>query len=456
VIVLNCVIKEMCYNRYNAYIFLLTFINCFIIIITNENRDIENDWNVTQWWAENQDFDHKKSNLKFANIRQQSLVFAFAPGKETRPDYYIPSENSGDTNTTDLIDSLETYDTSNLIIPRSSTQSLLNTFYDYFTQIRSYRGDRYNYRKVKRNLRDQFLKLGLNTALQSFWPPEVSQYRSNEKAHNIIGIWPGSYRGTSRDQIIIIGAHFDTVKTSPGVDDNGSGCTAVLEIAKLVTQNNCKLDKTLMFVLFDMEEDGLKGSKHFVKDYLIPIEVNKNGAKVVGAIIMDMILEHDMSRNSQSLGPIATALPDWSLSVKQNGYKGDFAAVWARKGVDNHLYQTLKRNWISKSKYKLSLMDPLLPRLGSQMDVKYGKYSKYNTFVRSDHASFWYPTERDITFNAILITDLGPWRKNMKFNYHKSSDDTRIINQNNLLFLKNTVDSITSTILELANGKCFK
>jgi hypothetical protein len=35
------------------------------------------------------------------------------------------------------------------------------------------------------------------------------------------------------------------------------------------------------------------------------MEINKNGAKVVGAIIMDMILEHDMSRNSQSLGPIA-------------------------------------------------------------------------------------------------------------------------------------------------------
>jgi hypothetical protein len=135
---------------------------------------------VTQWWAENQDFDHKKSNLNFANIRQQSLMFAFEPVQPPIPDYYISSENSGDTNTTDLINSLETYDTSNLIIPRSSTQSLLNTFYDYFTQIRSYRGDRYNYRKVKRNLRDQFLKLGLNTALQSFWPPEVvSYYRIN-------------------------------------------------------------------------------------------------------------------------------------------------------------------------------------------------------------------------------------------------------------------------------------
>ncbi|CAG2115741.1 unnamed protein product, partial [Medioppia subpectinata] len=127
----------------------------------------------------------------------------------------------------------------------------------------------------------------------------LRKYNARDKAHNIIGIWPGTKRGTTADQIIIVGAHYDTVRSSPGVDDNGSGSAAVLEIAKLVAQNNCKLDKTLIFVLFDMEEDGLKGSKYFVKDYLIPIEVMENGAKVTAAIIMDMILEHDSTRNSQ-------------------------------------------------------------------------------------------------------------------------------------------------------------
>ena len=52
---------------------------------------------------------------------------------------------------------------------------------------------------------------------------------------------------------------------------------------------------------------GLKGSKYFVKDYLIPTEVIKNGAQVSAVIVMDMILEHDMSRNSQSLGIIAVS-----------------------------------------------------------------------------------------------------------------------------------------------------
>lgn len=67
---------------------------------------------------------------------------------------------------------------------------------------------------------------------------------------------PGPNRNiVGGDQILIIGAHYDTVPVSPGVNDNGSGATVVLEISRLLTSNNCKLNQTIMFVLFDMEED---------------------------------------------------------------------------------------------------------------------------------------------------------------------------------------------------------
>ncbi len=76
-----------------------------------------------------------------------------------------------------------------------------------------------------------------------------------DKAHNIVGVWPGPYWGTNRDQIIILGAHYDSVPSAPGVNDNGSGSAAVIELATLITRNKCAFDKTIMFVLFDMEED---------------------------------------------------------------------------------------------------------------------------------------------------------------------------------------------------------
>ena len=52
---------------------------------------------------------------------------------------------------------------------------------------------------------------------------------------NIVGRLSGRYTGTRDDKMILIGSHYDTVKTSPGVNDNGSGPTALLQALKLFT-----------------------------------------------------------------------------------------------------------------------------------------------------------------------------------------------------------------------------
>ena len=52
---------------------------------------------------------------------------------------------------------------------------------------------------------------------------------------NIIGRLPGRYTGTRDDKMVLIGSHYDTVQTSPGVDDNGSGITALLQALKLIS-----------------------------------------------------------------------------------------------------------------------------------------------------------------------------------------------------------------------------
>ncbi|XP_054165828.1 uncharacterized protein LOC128963350 [Oppia nitens] len=412
------------------------------------------DWDVNQWWSQNRLFDDQ--TISPANIKNLKFSLTNSKISELRDEQWSELWSPSD-NMFELFESQESQNTRKGVIPMSSVDSIKDTILKYFSHVRSYRGDRSYYRKLKRTLKDTFLQLGLTTALQSFWPKEMPKVNSRDKAHNIIGIWPGTQRGTPKDKIIVIGAHYDTVSSSPGVDDNGSGSAAVLEIAKLVAQNNCKLDKTLMFVLFDMEEDGLKGSKYFVKDYLIPIEVIKNGAQVMAVIVMDMILEHDSTRNSQSLGTIANVLPDWGTEIKQNGYRGDFAAVWARKGVDTKIFDKLQQNWLNSDKYGLSLMAPALPELGSQVVGRSDRrLLKYQTFLRSDHASFWYPPQKYMTFPAILITDLGPWRRNMKNKYHRSGDDTRSLSDDNLAFLKNTIDSVINTIFDLSKGKCDK
>lgn len=61
------------------------------------------------------------------------------------------------------------------------------------------------------------------------------------------------YRGTTNpDEIVIVGAHYDTVLGSPGADDNGSGVAAVLELARLLA--NSEFKRTVRFVAFVNEE----------------------------------------------------------------------------------------------------------------------------------------------------------------------------------------------------------
>ena len=52
---------------------------------------------------------------------------------------------------------------------------------------------------------------------------------------NVIGQLSGRYTGTRDDKIVLIGSHYDSVESTPGVDDNGSGITALLQALKLYT-----------------------------------------------------------------------------------------------------------------------------------------------------------------------------------------------------------------------------
>lgn len=66
------------------------------------------------------------------------------------------------------------------------------------------------------------------------------------------------------DTWTVVGAHYDTVETSPGADDNASGVTAVLLVAEELVRVPAR-DTNVMFVFFDQEEIGLVGSCLFAE-----------------------------------------------------------------------------------------------------------------------------------------------------------------------------------------------
>jgi hypothetical protein len=83
------------------------------------------------------------------------------------------------------------------------------------------------------------------------------------------------------DHQIVVGGHFDAVPDSPGADDNGSGTTGVLELARILA--DVETDMTIVFVAFDAEEIGLYGSYDYVDKAMA------NGDNIVYMFNMDMI-----------------------------------------------------------------------------------------------------------------------------------------------------------------------
>lgn len=80
-------------------------------------------------------------------------------------------------------------------------------------------------------------------------------------SRNVIAEIPGR-----TPEVVLVGAHYDTVDGSPGAIDNGSGVVVLLEIFRLLSQyaSNRTLDRSVRFVLFGAEEQRLQGSMHYV------------------------------------------------------------------------------------------------------------------------------------------------------------------------------------------------
>ncbi|OUR94568.1 hypothetical protein A9Q87_02735 [Flavobacteriales bacterium 34_180_T64] len=105
----------------------------------------------------------------------------------------------------------------------------------------------------------------------------VTDQAFNANGRNIIATQIGK---TNPDDIYLICAHYDSV-TDYCADDNASGTAAVLEIARILSKQ-C-LDNTIVYALWDEEENGLNGSRFYA------IEAVTNGDNLLGVLNIDMM-----------------------------------------------------------------------------------------------------------------------------------------------------------------------
>ncbi len=85
-----------------------------------------------------------------------------------------------------------------------------------------------------------------------------------EQAANIIGEIPGT---DLKDEVVMIGAHFDTWHASPNSSDNTSGVAVALEAARILKAVGAKPRRTIRVALWNGEEQGLWGSRAYVRNH---------------------------------------------------------------------------------------------------------------------------------------------------------------------------------------------
>src|SRR6201987_3602592 len=92
----------------------------------------------------------------------------------------------------------------------------------------------------------------------------------------------GVIRGSEKpDEVVILGAHLDSWDLGTGSTDNGTGSMAVLEAARTLAKLDLKPKRKIRFILFTGEEQGLIGSKEYVKAHKSELE------KISGALVHD-------------------------------------------------------------------------------------------------------------------------------------------------------------------------
>ena len=227
--------------------------------------------------------------------------------------------------------------------------------------------------------------------------------------HNLEIEWPGT---AAPNEIVIIGAHYDTVPFCPGADDNGSGVVALLALARRFAER--APERTLRLVAFTNEEslfdDEPMGSRFYAQ------RCRARGEKVVAMLSLETIGYYSDEAGSQQYpSGVGLLYPD----------TGDFIAFVGNlgsRGLVRRCVRTFRKHGA-------------LPAEGGALP------SWIPGVAWSDHASFW---RQD--YPGVMVTDTAPFRNP---HYHSANDTLETIDFERLA---RAVDGIDAVVIELARA----
>jgi hypothetical protein len=215
----------------------------------------------------------------------------------------------------------------------------------------------------------------------------------------------GTKEGVSSAEVLVVGAHHDTIRDSPGADDNTASVAAMLELGRVLAPY--RFERTIMLVAFDMEEIQCFGSRALVAELA-------RERRVAGAIVYESMAYLDPAPYSQSWPRgLGLLYPGLRRKLARRRFAGDWNLVVYRRSsrrLARSFTAALARTAGAGSAF--SVCDwgdlPVAGRAARRL------VPAAANLVRSDHLAFW-----RAGLPAILITDTADFRNP---HYHMPTD----------------------------------
>ncbi|MBE2215026.1 MAG: M20/M25/M40 family metallo-hydrolase [Opitutaceae bacterium] len=261
--------------------------------------------------------------------------------------------------------------------------------------------------RAERWIAEQFAAAGYVVARETY------DARGDEVA-NLVAAVPGVAGGARAQEIIVIGAHYDTVLTTPGADDNASGVAALLALARGFA--SAKPARTVRFVAFAQEEPiyfqtQWMGSRVYARG------CKERGETIVAMLSLETLGYYSNEKGSQQYPPVV----GWFYPSR-----GNFVAFVGNRG-SKRLVRSAIQSFRTRSDFpaEAAALPAQLPGIGW-----------------SDHWSFW---QED--FQAIMVTDTAPFRNP---HYHRGSDTVETLDYTRLA---RVVDGLRGVLADLADPR---
>lgn len=148
--------------------------------------------------------------------------------------------------------------------------------------------------KAARYIKARFEALGYSTDVQRFAV-------DGRTSRNVVAWWPGAQKYP-----LVVGGHMDTVGRSPGANDNASGVSVVLELARLAAGK--EQARYVRFVAFGAEEYGTDGRHHVGSQVFVNRLGDRGRRRLAGMVSVDMVADgRPLITGTSGIGPEVVA-----------------------------------------------------------------------------------------------------------------------------------------------------